>query len=80
MKTIVSKDFKRSLTALKRKNNVYFAEHPKEKVRWVKLVSPDRRSYAIVKLRNPGLSPSGLPTAPCHPSPVREGEDTEPNR
>ena len=22
------------------------------------------------------LSPSGLPTAPCHPSPVREGEDT----
>ena len=22
------------------------------------------------------LSPSGLPAAPCHPSPVREGEDT----
>ena len=27
-------------------------------------------------LRFVSLSPSGLPTAPCHPSPVREGENT----
>ena len=27
----------------------------------------------------PSLSPSGLPAAPCHPSPVREGEETPAN-
>lgn len=80
MKTIKTANFRRSLAALRRQKENYFRKHPTEMWRYVRLQTPDNKQWAIVKLRNPGLSPSGLPTAPCHPSPVREGEDTEPNR
>lgn len=61
MKKIISKDFKKSLIGLRASRAAYFKAHPTEAWREVKLVSPDKMSWAIVKLKNPSLSPSGLP-------------------
>lgn len=73
MKTIKTANFRRSLAALRRQKENYFRKHPTEMWRYVRLQTPDNKQWAIVKLRNPGLSPSGLPTAPCHPSPKGRG-------
>lgn len=80
MKTLTTTNFKKSLAGLKAHKWTYFEKHPTEPWREVKLITPDKKSWAIVKIKNPSLSPSELPTALRHPSPVREGEDTEPNR
>lgn len=55
MKTITSTDFKKSLAGLKSHKADYFAAHPTEVWREVKLITPDKRSWAIVKLKNPFL-------------------------
>lgn len=55
MKKIISKDFKKSLAALKGHNADYFAAHPTEVWREVKLITPDKSGWAIVKLKNPFL-------------------------
>lgn len=53
MKTITTTNFKKSLAGLKAHKAAYFAAHPTEVWREVKLITPDKKSWAIVKLKNP---------------------------
>lgn len=81
MKTIKTANFRRSLAALRRQKENYFRKHPTEMWRYVRLQTPDNKQWAIVRLRNPGLSNSrtnsltpSRPLRAAPPLPEREGE------
>lgn len=53
MKTLTTTNFKKSLAGLKAHKWTYFEKHPTEPWRVVKLETPDKKEWAIVKIKNP---------------------------